>query len=131
MESYDLQIVTPDGEFYNGKSERLIVRTLEGDVCILARHIPYAAAVGCGEARVTIDGKVRRAACNGGMLMVSRKCTRLIATTFEWEENIDVERAIRAKERAEKLLKNTTDEQETEMAKVRMNRALVRINVAK
>ena len=36
MEQFSLQIVTPDGVSFSGEAERLIVRTIEGDVCILA-----------------------------------------------------------------------------------------------
>ena len=68
MSTFHLQIVTPDGGFFDGEAEKLIVRAIDGDVCILARHSPYVTALGTGEARVTIDGKRRRAACAGGML---------------------------------------------------------------
>ena len=39
MATFHLQIVTPDRMVYDGQAERVIVRTLRGDVCILARHI--------------------------------------------------------------------------------------------
>ena len=72
MSTFHLQIVTPDGGFFDGEAEKLIVRAIDGDVCILARHSPYVTALGTGEARVTIDGKRRRAACAGGMLAVTK-----------------------------------------------------------
>ena len=53
MSTFHLQIVTPDGGFFDGEAEKLIVRAIDGDVCILARHIDYAAPLGIGEARVT------------------------------------------------------------------------------
>ena len=46
MATFHLQIVTPDRMVYDGQAERVIVRTLRGDVCILARHIDYAAPLG-------------------------------------------------------------------------------------
>ena len=46
MATFHLQIVTPDRMVYDGQAERVIVRTLRGDVCILARHIDYAAPAG-------------------------------------------------------------------------------------
>lgn len=99
MSTFHLQIVTPDGGFFDGEAEKLIVRAIDGDVCILARHSPYVTALGTGEARVTIDGKRRRAACAGGMLAVTKDNVRLVATTFEWAEDIDADRAQRAKEK--------------------------------
>ena len=67
------------------------MRAIDGDVCILARHSPYVTALGTGEARVTIDGK-RRARPARGMLAVTKDNVRLVATTFEWAEDIDADR---------------------------------------
>ena len=39
MSTFHLQIVTPDGGFFDGEAEKLIVRAIDGDVCILARHL--------------------------------------------------------------------------------------------
>ena len=97
MSSFHLQIATPDGLIFDGQAERLLCRTIVGDVCILARHADYVTALGMGEARVTVDGNVRRAACMGGMLTVVKGEVRLVPTTFEWAEDIDAESAQRAK----------------------------------
>ena len=58
MEQFSLQIVTPDGVSFSGGAERLVVRTIEGDVCILANHVQYLTALGTGTARVTVDGEL-------------------------------------------------------------------------
>lgn len=129
MATFHLQIVTPDGGFYDGEAEKLIVRTIDGDVCILARHSPYVTALGTGEACVVIEGQRRRAACAGGMLAVTKKDVRLVATTFEWAENIDAERAKRAKERAEAMIQKAADKRELEQAQARLKRALTRLSV--
>ena len=104
MSVFHLRIVTADGEFFNGEAQRVLVRTIDGDVSILANHIPYLTALGMGECRVTgADGETRRAACIGGMLSVRDNQVNLAATTFEWAEDIDVDRAERARQRAEQL----------------------------
>ena len=101
MSVFHLRIVTADGEFFNGEAQRVLVRTIDGDVSILANHIPYLTALGMGECRVTgADGETRRAACIGGMLSVRDNQVNLAATTFEWAEDIDVDRAERARQRA-------------------------------
>ncbi len=130
MTTYHLQIVTPDGSFYDGDAERLIVRTIDGDVCILAKHIPYVTALGMGAARVTIDGKDRQAAVNGGLLTVTADHVRLVATTFEWAEDIDAARAARAKEEAEHRIASARDAHELQLAKAKLSRALVRLSVS-
>ena len=132
MSTFHLQIVTPDGLAFEGEAQKLFCRTIDGDVGILPRHCDYLTALGMGEARVTMeDGTVRRAACIGGMLSVFKGRVRVVATTFEWAENIDTERAERARKKAEeKLAQKNLDDREQQMAEARLRRALVRTHVA-
>ena len=102
MNTFHLQIVTPDGLMFDGDAEKLLVRTTEGDVGIMSGHCDYVTPVDTGMAKVTTNGDVRTAACSGGLLNVKKGTVRLVASTFEWSEDIDVERALRAKEAAEK-----------------------------
>ena len=76
------------------------------------------------------DGQRRRAACMGGLLSVLDGDVRLVATTWEWAEDIDQARAEASKKRAEELLarKNLND-REYELAQARLKRALVRTSV--
>lgn len=130
MSTFHLQIVTPDGAFFDGPAERVKVRTINGDVAILDRHIPYVTALGIGEASVTVDGRTRTAAASGGMLAVTPGHVRVVATTFEWAEDIDKDRAKRAKEEAERRIQSARDAHELEMAKAKLSRALARIKAA-
>ena len=131
--TFELQIVTPDGLIFEGEAEKLFCRTIAGDVCILARHCDYMTALGMGEARVTMaDGTVRRAACIGGMLAVTGGKARLVATTWEWAEEIDKARAEASRQRAEEILaRKGADARELELANARLRRALVRTSVAR
>ena len=133
MSTFHLKISTPDGLLSDGEVERLRVRMIDGDVSLLARHSDYVSAVGAGEAAIlTADGQTRTAACIGGMLSMIHNEASLIATTFEWADQIDVDRAKRAKESAEARLNNANaDKQELMLAKAKLQRALVRINVRK
>ena len=99
-------IVTPDGEYYHGPAESLTVRATTGELTLLPRHIDFVTALGMGEARVTIDGQKRYAACIGGMLAMTKNEVRLIATTFEWADQIDLLRAKDALARAASALEN-------------------------
>ena len=133
MSTFHLTISTPDGLLYDGEVERLRVRMIDGDVCLLAHHMDYVSAVGAGEAAVTTaDGQTRTAACIGGMLSMIHNEANLIATTFEWADQIDLDRAKRAKEDAENRIEaSKSDKQELLLAKAKLQRALVRINVKK
>ena len=59
---------------------------------------------------------------------VKKGTVRLVASTFEWSEDIDVERALRAKEAAEKKIKEASDYEER-AAEIKLKRALTRIRV--
>ena len=65
MTSFPLQIVTPDGMQFDGQAEELIVRTVSGDMGILAGHINTVAPLGMGQATVLTEGNKRYAACIG------------------------------------------------------------------
>ena len=130
--TFSLQIVTPDGEAFNGQAERVCCRTIDGDVAILARHCDYCTAIGMGEAHVVVDGQTRRAACMGGMLTVLNGAVRLVATTWEWADQIDAARAEASRARAEETLaRQDLDARELELAQARLKRALVRTSVAR
>ncbi len=131
MTTFHLQVVTPDGPVFDGQAERVICRTIAGDVCILARHSDYCTALGMGEAHlVDADGNRRSAACMGGMLSVMNGEAHLVATTWEWAEDIDQARAEASKKRAEEILqRKNLDEREYELAQARLKRALVRTSI--
>ncbi len=63
MTPFHLKIVTPDGLIYDGQAEELLVRTTNGDIGILARHMNYVAPLGMGRGRHC----VRRTAPDGGL----------------------------------------------------------------
>lgn len=130
MATFHLQIVTPDRLVFDGQAERLVARTVGGDVCILAKHIDYAAPLGIGAAHIVDeDGKEHKAACSGGMLTVYGGEAVLMATTFEWAEEIDLARAELAQQKAEEKLRTLQrDDREFVMASAKLKRAIARIN---
>ena len=132
MTAFELKIVTLDGLVYDGMAEELIVRTVNGDMGILACHINCVAALGMGRATVMIDGKKRYGACIGGMVTVVNGAVTLVPTTFEWAEDIDLQRAENAAERANALISSKDiSNVELRLAEARLKRALVRSSVAK
>lgn len=130
MTGFPLKIVTPDGLAFDGMAESLTVRTVTGDMGIMAKHADCVAPLGMGQATLVVNGQKRYAACIGGMVSIINGVVNLVPTTFEWAEEIDVERAEASEKRAQTVLanKNATDT-EIQLAKARLRRALVRKNV--
>lgn len=131
MTAFPVKIVTPDGLRYDGTAEEVIVRTTTGDLGILAGHINCVAPLGMGRATLIVDGKRRNGACIGGMVSVVDGAVTVVATTFEWAEDIDLPRAESAYDRAQAVLasKDSSDT-DIRLAQARLRRALVRKSVA-
>lgn len=131
MKTFPLQIGTPDGLLFEGEAERVVCRSITGDMAVLAGHCNFCTALGMGEAHVVLpDGTRRNAACIGGMLSMMNGTCRLLATTWEWQEEIDEERAKTARTRAEEMLaKGGLSDKEYKMVQAKLQRALVRLSV--
>lgn len=131
MNTFQLEIVTPDGLLYSGSAQRLIIRTTEGDVGILANHTDYVAPLDIGIARILTEDGEKKAACSGGLVSVSGSDVRVVATTFEWAENIDVARAERAKEKAQsKLSAHSRTDYEYKLAQIKLKKSLARLSAS-
>ena len=130
MKKFHLEIVTPDGCAFDGMAESVTVKTDAGEVQILRGHTDLFASVDTGRASVGVDGTKRLAACSGGFLSVKNGDVRLVASTFEFGEDIDLERAKTAKAEAEDRIKTKRNEKDVKLAEAKLKRALTRINVA-
>lgn len=130
MSTFHLKVVTSDRCFYDGDVERIVVRTTEGDVGILPNHIPYVAALGIGGLTIFAEGDSRVAAIAGGFVQTDRNGTTVLARTCEWADEIDINRAREAAERAKALLHQQLSEHEQDIADVKLKKAINRIRIA-
>ena len=131
MTPFFLKIVSPDGLEFEGQAEEVIVRTTTGDLGLLAGHMNCVAPLGMGRATILIDGKKRYGACIGGMITMMDGKATLLATTFEWADQIDLKRADRSEEKARAVLAdNKSTDTDIRLAQARLKRALIRKSVA-
>ena len=89
MKSFHLQIAAPDGMRFDGEAVQISVRGIDGELAVLADHIPFVTALKAGECRVYVGDNgetVRHAQYSGGMLTVSADTVRMISADFRWEE---------------------------------------------
>ena len=129
MKEFHLEILTPDGLAFKGMVESLLVHAVDGDVEFLAGHVDYVTTLDIGKARIKIAGKDRYASVSGGFVMVSSNEVKLVATTFEFAEDIDLERARNAKARALDIIASSNDNKAIEIARLKLQRAISRIRV--
>lgn len=104
MATFRLEIISPDKNFFNDDVEMAIVRTSEGDTGIMANHINYVASLDVGVVKIKKEGKFKEAALSGGFIKFFDNKATIITEAAEWPDEIDIERARKSKELAEKML---------------------------
>jgi len=122
-----LEIVSPDRVFLDEEVDMAVVRTASGDVGLMNEHIPMVAPVAVGRIKIVQEGKVREAACADGVLKIRGDHALVITEAVEWIEEIDIQRARKARERAEERLKAKSDQVDIDRAKAALTKALNRI----
>lgn len=131
MTPYSIKILTPEKIFFEGTTEQIVVKTSSGNLGVLAKHSPYMADVVSSPLKIKIDGEFKIAAVSDGLIRVFEDGSVLIVTSaVEWADEIDVERAKKAKQLAEEKIKNQLSEQEFDRAERKLKRALNRLTVA-
>lgn len=131
MKTLTVSIVTPDGPVYESDVEMVSTKAKSGELGILPGHIPMVAPLEIGAVRLMKNGNTELVAVSGGFLEVRPDKVTILAQAAEKQEEIDVERALKAKERAEKRLQDAQRENiDFKRAELALKRAINRINVA-
>ena len=125
--TFNLNVVAPFGQVLNKDVEFVVVPGEEGELGILANHAPLIAALQAGVIQYTEDGKVYKVAVSGGFMEVANNKVTILANTAEDEVTIDTDRALAAKERAEKRLQEKTSDTDVLRAEMALKRAVARL----
>ena len=126
-----LEIVTPEQMTFRGVVEEVTIPGTEGEFGVLKGHAPLLSSVDHGELSFIRDHKKTRFAVHTGYAEVSSSKVTVLVESAERSDLIDLERAKRAKERAEeKLSKLPREDAEFEKARLALIRAITRLNVA-
>lgn len=85
MNAFSLTISTPDGKLFDGSITRLSLRGTEGELAVMAGHIPFVTAVRPGEFHLDLpDGSIKRGQTEGGILTVTKDAVILLAGCAYW-----------------------------------------------
>lgn len=85
MNTFHLLISSPDGNLFDGEAVKLSVRGIEGDLAVMAGHIPFITSVKPCECRIELaDGSQQTGYTEGGLLSVSDSTTTLLSADFHW-----------------------------------------------
>ena len=126
--SFKLEIITPERTFFSGEVESLVVVTPEGEVGILKGHQPFVASVEISRIRLKIKGEWKYCVTTRGFMEVRPDQVLIFSQAVEWPEEIDINRARAAKERAEEEMRQKRSLQEYTQSKMALARAMMRIS---
>ena len=124
-----LQIITPMRTILEEEVESAILHTTEGEMGVLYDHEPVVALLGYKKVTYTQEGKKRQATTLGGFAEVTKDRITILTDASELADDIDVERAKKAKERAEKRLASNDKNIDRVRAEIALKKAIARLNV--
>lgn len=126
-----LEVVTPDKMLLSKDVDVVVATGTEGEFGVLYGHIPFLASLAVGELRFRDGNQTEYAAITGGFAEVTGKKVTILAEAAELAREIDVDRAGRARERAEqRLAQARTEALDYTRAEAALHRAMLRLKVA-
>ena len=128
---YQLRIVTPERVFYEGEVEMVEFNTTEGQIGVLPGHIPMTVIVSPGILVITEADGVKEATLHAGFAEILPDQITILAEIIEWPDEIDMERAETALQRAKERLENRDSQTDLARAETALQRAIARIEVLK
>ena len=125
MATMQVELVSPEKVLFSGEAKMVITRTLDGEIAFLPGHAPFLGALANNHTRITLaDDTVLDVAVLGGFVQVSGNTVSILSDVAELAEQIDRDRAVRAQEAAEAILRKEHDAE----AESALSRAHARLN---
>lgn len=137
MAKIKLEIISPNKVVYSADIDMLIVRSIVGDLGIMPKHAPLLAGLVPHAMRAMIDGTENLIAVSGGFIQVQPDKIIVLASAAELPIEIDINRAKKAYERAQKRLESFKENPEvkgdvdTLRARAALERAKARLKATK
>jgi F-type H+-transporting ATPase subunit epsilon len=87
MKSFLLKISSPEGDIFNGEVTKISVRGTEGELAVMAGHIPFVTSLVNSDCYIWTDEDTKKKAhTDGGLLTVETDSATLISGSFEFDE---------------------------------------------
>ncbi len=129
MNTIHLNIYTPYRHYYDGEVSFIHLRNADSILGILPNHAPLITSVEIAEIILEVDGKRYNYACGGGIFKIKDNEATLLLKSIEREDEIDLQRALNSKQRAEKRLSSKAEGIDVLRAELSLKRALVRLSI--
>ena len=126
---FDIEIICPDRVFHKGVASMVEFNTTEGQIGVYKDHAPVTTVLSPGVVTITEGDKKTVAAVHSGFATILPEKVTILAEIAEWPDEIDKDRAEKAKSRAEKRLSEKSEDIDVLRAEVALKKALVRLEV--
>lgn len=131
MATMRLEIATAERVVYSEDVEILVAPGMDGQLGILPNHAPLLTALQPGEIRVVREGEESYMAVSGGFLEVMANRVTILADTAERAEEIDIERAEEAMQRAQERIESSVSAMDLQRALASIRRSQARLLAAR
>lgn len=129
---FRLEIVTPERLMFSDDIDVLTTPTTQGEISIMAHHVPLVTMIAPGEIKIKKNKEVSFMTITGGFIQVAMNKVTILADAAERAEEIDIDRAEAARERARKMLaEKQLDRVGHADAVAALQRSLLRLKVAR
>jgi len=125
-----LEIITPEKVVYSDEVNEIIVQTVNGEIAILPHHVNLLTQISPGEMIVKKGSNLQHLAVTGGFLEVIDNKVSILAEYAIKAQDIEVEKAMEAKKRAEKVMKEKSTDNEIKVAQAEIMKAILELKVA-
>lgn len=129
--TFTLEILTPDRQFFVGEAEAMVLPILDGQYGVQPGHEPVVTAIEPGELKYKVDGVWHVASVSTGFAEIMPDYAILLVAACERPEEIDLRRAEAARERAEERLRQHGSIQQYHSSQAALARALARLKTAR
>jgi len=129
MATFKLEVITPLKKVLEMEVERLILRTSEGDMGILAKHAPLVAELAVGEMKIKSSDTEDKFFVSGGFLEISKDRTLVLADEAINIKDIDVELARKEAELAKQKLSKLKEDRDIAVTQKALSSALTKIGM--
>lgn len=130
MSTTHLRVITPERQLVDEDVEMVILRGTEGELGVLPQHAPLMTALDPAPLRVKQGNVWSLLAAGSGFLEVGPEHVTVLVDSCERPEEIDVQRARAAKQRAEERLHSKREDVDYARARAALLRAIARLKAA-
>lgn len=130
MNTFHLEIVSPEGVSYDDVVNEVILPTTTGEIAILPNHAPLFTKLSEGEATIVTNGKKTQIAIFGGFVEVSKKKVTVLSDFAVRADSIEIGKVEEAKKRAEEILEGKIANEDFAMAEKELQKALFSLKIA-